>query len=115
MPNDDYESSRSRKQKRIGLEQSEIAALRDLCRVQRRTGASPYNQSIMTRLAKRGFVESRGVRNKMPVYELTELGRSTLIVLDSQMNGRRVVEPLVRRPRPKGGLGRLREWLSRLF
>lgn len=110
----DSELVRSRKQRRIDLSETEIAALRDLCRIERRLGASPYNQSIMTGLAKRGFVESQGMRNKMPVYALTEMGRSTLVILDGQMNGRKMIEPLTRRPRPKGTLQRLREWFGNL-
>lgn len=69
----------------------------------------------MTGLARRGFVESQGMRNKLPVYALTELGRRTLVILDTQMNGRRVVEPLKRRRRQAGFFQRVGDWFARMF
>ena len=115
MLRDGFEPTRSIKQKRIDLTESEITALRDLCRIEKRQGASPYSQALMTGLAKRGFVESQGMRNKMPVYALTELGRRTLVILDTQMNGRRIVEPLKRNRRQTGLLQRLGAWFARMF
>lgn len=115
MLQENYQPTHSIKQKRIDLTESEITALRDLCRIEKRQGASPYSQSLMSGLAKRGFVESQGMRNKMPVYALTELGRRTLVILDTQMNGRRMVEPLKRKRRPQGFLQRMGAWFARLF
>ena len=115
MLRENYESVRSIKQKRIDLTETEIAALRDLCRIEKRHGASPYNQSVMSGLAKRGFVESQGMRNRMPVYSLTELGRRSLVILDTQMNGRRIVEPLKRNRRRKGFFQRLGDWFARMI
>jgi len=112
---DGFEPTRSIKQKRIDLTESEITALRDLCRIEKRQGVSPYNQALMTGLARRGFVESQGMRNKLPVYALTELGRRTLVILDTQMNGRRVVEPLKRRRRQAGFFQRVGDWFARMF